>query len=179
MIHIKRTLLAVMLSGTALVGHAAALSNGTNAQVDLSFAKKTGTTNELNAQHNLPSGESLTNGQVLAEGTVTSIYDPEIFEVDLDNTNTRLIPGTYNGHHILAIRVPGKNNPDKNSLDIALEAGTVNDKVAANYYYGVVLNDTASQSAQYNIISMTRNNNPQTVPADTYTVKTTSYVWAE
>lgn len=174
----KRMLLAIILSGTALAGHAAALSEGSTTQANVSFAQQTGTTNILNAQTttNLKGGEPLANGQLLAVGAITSLHDPEIYEVDLNAENVNA--GTYNSHSVVTAGLHG-NNSHENMLYVALESITPNDNVAVDVNGGIVLNKTATAKSHYNIISLKGNGISQTVPADTYTVKTTSYIWAE
>lgn len=178
MIYMKRTLLAVMLSGTAIVGHAAVLSDGDTAQADVSFAQQTGTTNSLvtQTQTELKGGAPVANGQLLAMGKVTSVYDPEIYEVDLNAETVN--PGTYNGQKVITTGIHGNTNAT-NMLYIALESATPNDKTAVDSQSGIVLNDTAAANARYNIVTLAKSGESQTVPADTYTVKTTSYVWSE
>lgn len=177
MTNMKRTLLAVMLSGTALAAHATpTLSEGTSTSADITFTQQTGTTNTLNAVPSLKGGVPTADGTVVALGSVQSLYDPEKFEVDLSLTNVHA--GTYNGKKVITSTVKGKNDT-ANALDIALVSDNVSEDAAVDQDAGIVINSTASQSAGYKIVTLAESGGTQTVPADTYTIKTTSYVWTE
>lgn len=175
MSHIKKTLLAITLTGISLAGHAAAslASDGVVAEADVAITQKVQLTNTLTV-HPRTSVE-VDDGLIIAVGKVAvadgSAQKNTQFEVDLSGSNVR--PENFRGQRVIAASLNGNSNSD-NTLNIALAGvGTTYDG-AVNANSGIVIDN---YNQLYHIILL--NNDVDALPVDTYTIKTTAYLWSE